>query len=252
MMDKNMEGKMMPRKMGHGSVYKDYTGLCEFKKMSQRHMGWPKNQTRFSKDGVEYVCRPMKEDEIDELCALYRIGVPECKGTNFDFLHHPDAMQNAVGVGKTFMKKDWFIHVIEDVAAGKLCGACASRADRLNMTIWGEVGVIDPHYRQRKIFSNLLAYMNEIWPLTGAEYGLCWVATFHTISQKIMERHGWTVCGFFRGGYIMNHGGGKYYRHPVILIEKFFNDGEKVTARHMDLTETSRAILNAIESAGTK
>ena len=241
----------MPR-MEHGSVYKDYTGLCEFKRMSERHMVWPQHQTRFNKDGGEYVCRPMKNEEVDETCALYRIGVPECKGTHFDFLHHPDAMRNAVGDGDTFMKKDWFIYVMEDVAAGKPCGACASRADRLNMTIWGEVGVIDPEYRQRKIFSDLLAYMNEIWPLTRAEYGLCWVATFHTISQKIMERHGWTVCGFFRGGYIMSHGEDLYYRHPVILVEKFFNDGKRVTAKEMNLTETSRAILKAIESMEAK
>jgi RimJ/RimL family protein N-acetyltransferase len=213
----------MVRETGFGSVYKDYSGLCEFKKM---------------------------DEEIDEVCALYRIGVPECKGTNFDFLHHPNAMREVVGDGDTFMKRDWFIYVVEDLAAGKLCAGTAIRADRLNMTIWGEVGVIDPQYRQKGLFSDFLDYMNEIWSMTGAEYGLCWVATFHTISQKLMERHGWNVCGLFRGGYIMNHGGDNYYRHPVIMIEKFFNNGEKVTAKELNLTERSQAILDAIQSQG--
>lgn len=235
-----------------GSIYKDYRGLCQFKKMSQRKMVWPDLRKRFTKEGNEYLCRPMSNDEIEMVCTLYWVGVPECKGTNFDFLHHPLAMREKVGDGGTFMKKDWFIYVVEDIASGALCEACAIRADRLNMTIWGEVGVVDPHYRQRGIFSDFLEYMDEVYDLTGAEYGLAWVATFHTISQQIMERLGWNVCGIFRGGYIMNHGGDDYYRHPIILIDKFFNDGEKVTPREMELTSSSRFIWNAIQSQRRK
>ncbi len=240
----------MEKEPEFGSVYKDYSGLCEFKKMSQRRMIWPDHRTKFISGGNNYYCRPMAKDEIEKVCLLYWIGVPECKGTNFDFLHNPPAMREMVGDGDTFMKKDWFIYVAEDMASGALCAACAIRADRLNMTIWGEVGVIDPHYRQKGIFSDFLEYMNEVYPLTGAEYGLAWVATFHTISQHIMERLGWNVCGLFRGGYIMNHRGDDYYRHPIILIEKFFNDGERVTPKEMELTSRSRFILNAIKSQG--
>ncbi len=238
----------MSEEEGYGKVYKDYSGLCEFKKMSRRKMVWPDRRKKFSKEGNSYLCRPMSNDEIEMVCDLYRMGVPEYQGTNFHFLHSPKAMREMIGDGDTFMKKDWFIYVAEDVASGALCAGCAIRADRLNMTIWGEVSVIDPHYRKRGLFSDFLAYMNEVFPLTGAEYGLCSVTTFNTISQHIMEQHGWKVCGLFRGGYIMSHGGDDYYRHPVIIIEKFFNDGEKVTAKEMDLTSRSRYILNAIKS----
>jgi RimJ/RimL family protein N-acetyltransferase len=238
----------MEKESDFGSVYKNYSGTVEFKKMSQRRMEWPNHRSRLEKNGKRYICRPMSNDEIESVCMLYWIGIPECKGTNFDFLHHPQDMREMVGDGDSFMKKDWFIYVVEDTATGGLCAGCAVRADRLNMTVWGEVGVVDPHYRQEGIFSDFMAYMDAVFPMTGAEYGLARVATFNTISQHIMERHGWNVCGIFRGGNIMNHGGDDYYRHPIILMEKFFNDGERVTARDMDLTSRSRYIWKAIKS----
>ena len=238
----------MEKESEFGSLNKDYTGFCEFKKMSRRRIVWPGHQYRFEKDGKSYLCRPMSNDEIERACMLYWIGMPECKGTNFDFLHYPRAMREAVGDGDTFMKKDWFIYVVEGTATGGLCAGSVLRVDRLNQTIWGEISVVDPHYRRKGIFSNLMSFMNEVCSLTGAEYGLGMMPTWHVIQQKVMEEFGWNACGVLRGGYIMNHGGDDYYRHPVILIEKFFNDGERVTAREMEFTSRSRYIWKAIKS----
>jgi hypothetical protein len=82
----------MSKEESFGKIYKDYSGLCEFKKMSLRKMVWPDHRKKFNKEGNSFLCRPMSNNEIEMVCDLYRMGVPECQGTNFHFLHHPKAM----------------------------------------------------------------------------------------------------------------------------------------------------------------
>ncbi|MFQ6072645.1 MAG: hypothetical protein ACE5KT_08105 [Methanosarcinales archaeon] len=227
--------------------YKDYRGLCEFRSIKERKMSWP-TMEKYVLDG-KYLIRPLREDEIDEVVEIYRVGFPELYGNTFHGIAlWSDTLRKLLETENGFMKGDWSVYVAEKLDEKKLVGAMLIRMDKGNMSIHWESGVIHPDYRGTKgLFRAMCIYNDELSEKSGAEYSSVLAATFHSITQIIFKELGWKIRGVFPGFLLSWNHEDKYYRRSVVIFDKFFNDGEELIPKEMDLIPEAEKIFKLSE-----
>jgi hypothetical protein len=226
--------------------YKDQRGLCKFKSLTERKMSWSTNE-KYVSDG-KYLLRPSSKDEIDEVVEIYRVGFPELYGNTYHgaALWH-DSLLKLLESENGFMKGDWFLYIAEKIDEKKLVGAMLIRMDKGNMSIHWESGVIHPAYRGNKLFREMCIYNDELSEKSGAEYSNVLVATFHPITQKLFKELGWKIRGVFPGFLLSWNHEDKYYRRTVVMFDKFFNDGEELVPKEMELIPETEKIYKLSE-----
>ena len=227
--------------------YKDFRGLCKFKSLNDRKISWPVME-REVLDG-KYLLRPLKEDEIEEIVEVYRLGYPDVYGKfPSESVLWPEALGKMLGTGNDFMKGDRFLFVAEELDRDRLIGAILPGMDKGNMSVHGSLAVIHPDHRGTKgLFRSLLTYMDDLFEKTGAEYGYNPVATFHTKTQMILKDLGWKVRGVVPGYYLMWNYEDKYYRQPQVIMDKFYNGGEELVPKETDLIMEAKKIYELSE-----
>jgi RimJ/RimL family protein N-acetyltransferase len=216
--------------------YKDYRGQCKFKSMTEKKMEWPRTDKKYILFN-KYVLRPIKEEEIEEIVRVYREALPEVYGNyEFDSILWPDRLSKELQNEKGFMKGDIFLIVAEKLDEQKLVGSMMMKMNYENMSIYWEHGVVLPEYRGQKIFKEMCLYCDKITENTGTEYASAMAVTFHSASQKILESLGWKIRGIFPGAVAIWNHEDKYCRHSLIYFDKFYNGGEELVPRDMELT----------------
>lgn len=226
--------------------YKDYGGQCKFKSIKEKKMVWPKTDKKYIL-GNRYVLRPIEEDEIEEIVQVYREGLPEVYGNyEFDSILWFDRLSKELQNENGFMKGDILSIVVEKVDEKKLVGSLMLKKNNQNMSIYWEHGVIHPEYRRQKIFKELCIYCDNITENTGTEYASALSVTFHNVSQKVLESLGWKTRGIFPGAIALWNHEDKYYRHSLIYFDKFYNGGEELVPKDMELTPKIESILECL------
>ena len=209
--------------------YKDYKGLCKFRSFKEMKMFLP----AIEKYGLEgkYLFRPVRQHEIDDVVEIYRVGYPDLYGnTNHHFIFWHDTLLEFLD-----SNKDQLLIVAEKLDEKKLVGAIRIKMDKGNMSIHWEHGVIHPEYRGKKLFREMCVYCDELSEKTGAEYGSIMAATFHIATQKVLKDLGWKVRGILPGSVICWNYEDKYYRHSLVYFDKFFNGGEELVPKRIDM-----------------
>lgn len=227
--------------------FKDYRGLCKFKSLDDRKISWPNIEKNILDN--KYRLRPLREDEIDQIVDIYRVGFPELYGNTFHGIAlWSDSVSNLLRTGQGFMKGDWFVYVVEKIDEKKLVGAMLIRMDKGNMSIHWESGVIHPEYRGTKgLFRSMCIFNDEVAKSSGAEYSSIIVATFHTISQILIKELGWTIRGVFPGFLLSWNHEDKYYRRTIVYFDKFFNNGEELVPKDIELIPEAEMIFKLSE-----
>jgi RimJ/RimL family protein N-acetyltransferase len=222
--------------------YKDYRGTCKFKPMKERKILWPKIDKKYIL-GDKYVLRPIEENEIDEIVSIYREGLPEVYN-NFDYdsILWPERLSKELQSGKGFMKGDVILIVAEKLDEKKLVGAAMLKKNEQNMSIYLEHGVVHPEYRRQKIFKEICSFLDKIIENTGAEYASALAVTFHSATQKVLESLGWNTRGIFPGAIVVWNHESNYYRHSLIYFDKFYNSGEELVPKDMELTPKIKSV----------
>lgn len=225
--------------------YKDYRGQCSFKSIKEKKMLWPTIEKNVIDDS--YVIRPIKEQEIEEVVEIYRIGYPDLYGnTNNEIVYWSDTLYEYLQSKNGFMKGDKILIVEEKLDEKKLVGSMIAKKDDGNMSIYFEHAVIHPKYRSKKLFKELCKYCDELGEKAGAEYGFIMAATFHTITQKVFEELEWKVRGIFPGAIALWNYEDKYYRHSAVYYDKFYNKGHELVPKEMDITPIVESIKECL------
>jgi RimJ/RimL family protein N-acetyltransferase len=228
--------------------YKDYRGLTKFKSIKDKKMSWPKIESGSVLSG-QYVIRPIFEYEIDEIVNVYREGYPELySNTEAEVVLYSDSLLEYLNSKNGFMQGNKLMIVIEKVDEKRLVGAVIIKIDQGNMSAFWERGVIHPSYRGNKIFRALLKYCDELTENTGAEYVSATAVTFHSASQKLLEELGWKTRGIFPGAIAIWNYDDKYCRISMVYFDKFYNGGEELIPKNMELTPKIEAISSCLES----
>ncbi|MCX9073476.1 MAG: hypothetical protein OIN88_02300 [Candidatus Methanoperedens sp.] len=227
--------------------YKDYRGLCRFKSLKEKKMSWPAME-KYVLDG-KYRLRPLREDEIDEIVEIYRTGYPELFGnTHYEFVLWSETLIKVLNTENGFMEGDWFLNALENVDEKKLVGALLINMDKGNMSVHWQSGVIHPDYRGAKgLFMAMCEYNDEFCEKAGAEYGYMTANTFHIKTQIVLKELGWKIRGIFPGNVCMWNHKDEYYRHSVVFFDKFFNEGEKLVPKEIDLIPEAKKIYKLYE-----
>lgn len=226
--------------------YKDYRGQCKFKSMAEKKMEWPKADKKHILND-RYILRPIKEDEIEEIVQVYREGLPEVYNNyEFDSILWPDRLSKELQNEKGFMKGDVLLIVAEKLDEQKLVGSTMMKMSYENMSIYWEHGVILPEYRGQKIFKEMCLYCDKITENTGTEYASAKAVTFHSVTQKVLESLGWKTRGIFPGAIALWNHEDKYYRHSLIYFDKFYNGGEELIPKYMELTPKIESVLECL------
>jgi RimJ/RimL family protein N-acetyltransferase len=229
--------------------YKDYKGLTKFKSIQNKKMSWPKIEPRYIL-GEQYIIRHLLEHEIDEIVNVYREGYPELySNTEAEVVLYPDSLLEYLNSKDGFMQGKRLMIVIEKKEEKRLVGAVIIKIDPGNMSAFWERGVIHPEYRGNKIFRALLKYCDELTENTGAEYVSATAVTFHSASQKLLEELGWKTRGIFPGAMAIWNHDDNYCRMSVVYFDKFYNGGEELMPKDMELTPKIEAISSCL---GTK
>lgn len=228
--------------------YKDYRGLCKFKSIKDKNMSWSIME-KYVLNG-KYLIRPLRENEIDEVVEIYRIGFPEVYGnTHYEVVLWSDTLKDILGTGNKFMNGDWFLIVVEKLEEKKLIGAMLNSMDKGNMSICWELAAVHPEYRGTKgLFKAMCIYNDELSKKTGAEYASAAASTFHSKSQIILKELGWKVRAVIPGLIAAWNHDNKYYRHPVVYLDKFYNDGKDLVPKEMDLIPEAEKIFKLSEN----
>ena len=223
--------------------YKDYRGFCRFKSLEDRKMSWP-SMKNYVLNG-KYLLRPLRENEIDEVVEIYRVGYPELYGnTYYEVVLWPETIRELLESENGFMHGEWFLNVIEKTDEKKLIGAMKFKMDRGNMSINWQSGVIHPDYRGIKgLFRIFCKYSDEFSEKTGAKYGHTLAATIHKKTQIVLKDLGWKIRGVFPGYELVWNHENKYYRHSFVFFDKFYNNGEILVPKEMELIPETEKIL---------
>ncbi len=226
--------------------YKDYRGQCKFKSMEDKEMVWSKIDEKYILEN-KYVIRPIKEDEIEKIVQVYRKGLPEVYGNcDFDSILYPDRLLKELQDPKGFMKGNLLSIIVEKLDEKKLIGSLMLKMNQDNMSIYWEHGVIHPEYRKQKIFKELCTYCDKITENTGTEYASALAVTFHNITQKVLESLGWKTRGIFPGAIAIWNHEDKYYRQSFVYFDKFYNGGEELVPKDMELTPKMESVLECL------
>lgn len=227
--------------------YKDFRGLCSFRSLNDRKMSWPVME-REVLDG-KFILRPVREYELEEIVEVYRVGYPDVYGKYpSESVLWPDTLRELLGTGDDFMKGDRYLFVAEERNDNRLIGAILPSMDRGNMSVHGALAVIHPDHRGTKgLFRAMLTYMDDLFEKTGAEYGYNPVATFHTKTQIILKELGWKVRGVVPGYYLMWNYEDKYYRQPQVIMDKYYNGGEELVPKEIDLIMEAKKMYELSE-----
>jgi hypothetical protein len=227
--------------------YKDFRGQCKFKSFTEKKMSWPKIENKYILDN-KYILRPIKEDEIEEIVEVYREGYPDVYGNpEYEIVLCSESLLKKLQSDNGFMKGDHLLIVIENLDEKKLVGATGIRMNLGNMSIHWEYGVIHPNYRGKKLFKELSVYLDKISENTGAEYGSMLAVTFHSITQKVLEELGWKTRGIFPGAILTWNYEDKYYRATPIYFDKFYNGGEELSPKEMEITSKVEKVLECLK-----
>src|SRR3989304_7914665 len=101
--------------------YKDYKGLCKFRSFKEMKMFLPAIE-KYVLDG-KYLFRPVRQNEIDDVVEIYRVGYPDLYGnTNNHFIFWHDTLLEFLCSNKGFMKGDQLLIVAEKLDEKKLVG----------------------------------------------------------------------------------------------------------------------------------
>ncbi len=226
--------------------YKDYRGLCNFKSMKEKKIVWPKINKKYILGG-NYVLRLIEENEIEEIVQVYRESLPEVYGNfEYDSILWPERLSKELKNENGFMKGDVLLIVVEKLNEKKLIGALMLKKSDQNMSIYWEHGAILPEYRGQKIFKDLCIYCDKITEDTGTEYASGLAVTFHNASQKVLESLGWNTRGIFPGAVILWNHEDKYYRQSLIYFDKFYNGGEDLVPKDMELTPKIKTVMQCL------
>ena len=250
--DTGLKGEISEKKMNTElditkyRPYKDYRGQCKFKSMTEKKLVWPKIDKKYILEN-KYVLRPIEEDEIEEIVQVYREGLPEVYGNyEFDSILWSDRLSKELQNDKGFMKGDVLSIVAEKLDDQKLVGSVMIKMSHENMSIYLEHGVVRPGYRGQKIFKELCTYCDKIIENTGTEYASALAVTFHSATQKVLESLGWNTRGIFPGAIAIWNHEDKYYRHSLVYFDKFYNDGEELVPKDMELTPKITSVLECL------
>lgn len=226
--------------------YKDYSGQCKFKSMKEKKLIWPKIDKKYILGG-RYILRPIEENEIEEIVQLYREGLPEVYG-NYEFcsILWSERLSKELQDEEGFMKGDLLLIVVEKLDEKKLVGSIMLKKNDQNMSIYWEHGVIHPEYRGQKIFKDLCIFCDKITENTGTEYASGLAVTFHSATQKVLESLGWKTRGIFPGAVALWNHEDKYFRQSLIYFDKFYNGGEELVPKDMELTPKIKAVLECL------
>jgi len=221
---------------------KDHRGLCKFKSLKTRKMSWPIN-VKIILDG-NYQFRLLRKDEINDVVEIYRVGFPELYGNT---LHGvalwPDTLEELLENEKGFMKGDWCMYVAEKLDEKKIVGVMLNRMDIGNMSIHWDSAVIHPYFRGKGLFKAMCIFNDELSENAGAEYSSIIAATFHPFTQILFKKLGWKIRGVFPGFLLGWNHDDKYYRRSIVMFDKFFNDGEELVPKEMELIPEAEKIL---------
>lgn len=227
--------------------FKDLKGQCKFKSLTERKMSWPKIENKYILDN-EYMLRPIKEDELEKVVEIYREGYPDLYGNpEYDHVLWPDRLLKELQSENGFMKGDRLLIVVEKLDEKKLVGAAIIKIDVGNMSINWRHGVIHPAYRGNKIFKEMSIYLDKISEDTGAEYGTLLAVTFHKATQKVVEELGWKMRGIFPGAVLTWNYEDKYCRGTPVYFDKFYNGGEELVPKEMELTPKIESVLECLK-----
>ena len=230
--------------------YRDYRGTCKFKSFKDKKMSWPIIEDKYILDN-KYKLRLAKENDIDEICMLYREGFPDLYGNpDYDFVFWPDTLKNELQSEKEFNKGDFILIVVEKTDDKKLVGATGIKMNIGNMSINWRNGVIHHQYRGQKIFKEIMLYLDKITEGTGCEYASILAVTFHSITQKVFEELGWNIRGIFPGAVASWNYDDKYYRQYLVYFDKFYNGGEELVCpnpKNLDLTDKVKQFAECLQ-----
>jgi hypothetical protein len=235
----------MLEKINDLEPFKKYKDI-EFRKLSDREISWkPFNPIRIL--GGDYLIRMLKNDNRDfkKSAKLWRKSFAELYGGPYDFLLCPDEYVNIFGKGNKFLEGEWFLFVIE--YENDLVGASLLHMNAKNMAIEWSLAAIDPSHRNKNLFRPIVEICDEITKNSGAEYACMYAATFHKISQNIAIEIGFTIRGVIPGFILAWNGDDMYYRHPIVFMDKFYNDGEKLSTRDMALSSQAKEVWDLIQ-----
>jgi hypothetical protein len=227
--------------------YRNYTGQCKFKSIKEKKMSWPIIEKKYILNN-KVVLRLIKEQEIEEIVQVYREGFPDLYDNNiYDAVLYTERLYNKLQSDNGFMKGDCISIVAEKIDEKKLIGSIILTMNISNMSIHWETGVIHRNYRGYKIFGELLKFADEITEHTGTEYASGTSVTFHSATQKVLESLGWRTRGIFPGAVATWNYEDKYYRQSLIYFDKFYNGGEELVPKDMELSPKMEKIVECLK-----
>ena len=227
--------------------YRNYTGQCKFKSIKEKKMSWPIIENKYILNN-NVILRPIKEQEIEEIVQVYREGFPDLYDNNvYDAVLYPERLYKKLQSDNGFMKGDCILIVAEKIDEKKLVGSIILTMNISNMSIHWETGVIHRDYRGYKIFGELLKFADEITEHTGTEYANGTSVTFHSATQKVLESLGWRTRGIFPGAVATWNCDDKYYRQSLIYFDKFYNGGEELVPKDMELSPKMEKIVECLK-----
>ena len=232
--------------------YKDYRGICKFKSIKDKNMTWPWSiiENKYILDN-RYMLRSARENDIDEVCMLYREGFPDLYGNpDYDFVFWKDTLMKALQSEKGFNRGNFILLVVEKTDDNKLVGAAGMQMNIGNMSVNWRTGVIHHQHRGQKIFREMLFHFDKITEGTGCEYASILAVTFHSITQKVFEELGWKIRGIFPGAVASWNYDDKYYRQFLVYFDKFYNGGNELVCPNknfLDFTDKVKDIAECLQ-----
>jgi hypothetical protein len=220
--------------------FRTYNGI-ELRKLSDREISWKPFVPREILGG-HYIVRSLRDndDEFINSATLWQRGFPEIYGGPYDFLLYPEKYRDIFGYGKDFLEGEWFSFVVE--YDDDLVGSVLLHMDRKNMSIGWSLATVDPLHRHKHLFRPIVQITDEVTNNSGAEYAYIYGATFHEFSQILALENGFTIRGIIPGFILAWIKDDRYYRHPVVYMDKFYNGGEKMSTREMRLVPHAKEL----------
>lgn len=207
--------------------FKIYKTL-EMRKLSERNACWKEFGPR---DAGEFIIRELRDDqkEFRDTAETFREGFPELYGSLYDFLLYEEKYHDFLGKGTNFLRDEGYMMVAEDKKNKEIASALYLHLFKKNLSVELSAGVVRPRYRRASVFRKILKLADEAVTASGVEYAYGYAATFHPVSQKMLRELGFIDRGIIPGFLLVWMGDDRYYRHPTVFLDKFYNGGEKVT-----------------------
>lgn len=230
------KGKLKP--------FKTYENI-EFRKLSDRDIGWKTFSPRKIR-GDDYLVRPLRDDdnEFIKSATLWQRGFSEIYGGPYDFLLYPKKYRGIFGEKMQFLNGEWFSFIVE--YEDNLVGGVLLHMNKKNMSVEWSLATIDPLHRHQHLFRPLVQITDEVTASSGAEYAYIYSATFHKYSQILALERGFTIRGIIPGYILSWITNDSYYRHPIVYMDKFYNGGENMSTREMDLVPPAKELWDLI------